>query len=141
VVTEGAGTPGVATNKQIKPASQPRLPYLASTFIEHLSWQDCIERYDRPHTLFYMDPPYWQTEGYGVPFGIEQYEEMACMLAKLKGKAIISLNDHPDIRRIFADYHLETTDIRYTVGDGKGSDTKEVLIFSWDVDAEPAGLF
>lgn len=114
---------------------------LASTFIEHLSWQDCIERYDRPHTLFYMDPPYWQTEGYGVPFDIEQYEEMASMLAKLKGKAIISLNDHPDIRRIFADYHIETTDIRYTVGGGKGSDAKEVLIFSWDVDAEPAGLF
>ncbi|WP_222105019.1 hypothetical protein [Halomonas sp. SH5A2] len=50
------------------------------------------------------------------------------MLAKLKGKAIISLNDHPDIR--------------YTVGGGKGSEAKEVLmIFSWDVDAEPAGLF
>lgn len=114
---------------------------LASTFIEHLSWQDCIERYDRPHTLFYMDPPYWQTEGYGAPFGIEQYEEMASILAKLKGKAIISLNDHPDIRRIFADYHIETTDIRYTVGGDKGSDAKEVLIFSWDVQAEPAGLF
>ncbi|WP_404472094.1 hypothetical protein LG301_15720 [Vreelandella venusta] len=114
---------------------------LSSTFIEHLSWQDCIERYDRSHTLFYMDPPYWQIEGYGVPFGIEQYEEMASMLVKLKGKAIISLNDHPDIRRIFAEYHIETTDIRYTVGGGKGSDAKEVLIFSWDVEAEPAGLF
>tara|TARA_R100001369_G_scaffold51146_2_gene77858 strand:+ start:51527 stop:51688 length:162 start_codon:yes stop_codon:yes gene_type:complete len=34
-----------------------------------------------------MNPPYWQTEGYGVPFGIEQYEEMASMLAK----GIISL--------------------------------------------------
>ena len=88
-----------------------------------------------------MDPPYWQTEGYGVPFGIEQYEEMASMLARLKGKAIISLNAHPDIRQIFSDYHIETTDIRYTVGGGKGSEAKEVLIFSWDVDAEPAGLF
>ena len=114
---------------------------LFSTYIEHLSWRDCIERYDHPHTFFYMDPPYWQTEGYGVPFGIVQYEEMARMLAKLKGKAIISLNDHSDIRRIFADYHIETTDIRHTVGGGKGSDAKEVLIFCWDVDAEPAGLF
>jgi DNA adenine methylase len=25
---------------------------LAGTYIEHLSWADCIERYDRPHTLF-----------------------------------------------------------------------------------------
>lgn len=36
-----------------------------------------------------MNPPYWQTEGYGVPFGIEKYEEMASMLAK--GKGILSL--------------------------------------------------
>lgn len=114
---------------------------LSNTYIEHLTWQDCLKRYDREHTLFYMDPPYWETEGYGVPFGFEQYLEMAEMLKRLKGKAIISLNDHPDIRRCFADYHIETTDIRYTVGGGKGSDAREVLIFSWDIQAEPAGLF
>ncbi|OVZ24974.1 DNA adenine methylase, partial [Pseudomonas aeruginosa] len=28
-----------------------------------------------------------------------------------------------------------------TVGGGKGSDAREVLIFSWDIQAEPAGLF
>ncbi|UBR50882.1 hypothetical protein KF947_05125 [Halomonas sp. FeN2] len=67
---------------------------------------------------------------YGVPFGIEQHEGMASMLVKLKGKAIISLNDLPDIRKIFSGYHIETTDIRYTVGGGKSSDSKEVLIFS-----------
>lgn len=58
---------------------------------------------------------------------------MATVLSKLKGKAIISLNDHPDIRRIFADYHIKSTDIRYTVGGSKGSEAREVLIFSWDV--------
>jgi len=114
---------------------------LSNTYIEHLSWQDCIKRYDREHTLFYMDPPYWQTEGYGVPFGFEQYEEMAKMIGEIKGKAIISLNDHPDIRRVFSGYHMETTDIKYTVGGGKGTEAKEVLIFSWDIQAEPAGLF
>lgn len=31
--------------------------------------------------------------------------------------------------------------IRYTVGSGKGSEAREVLIFSWDIAAEPAGLF
>jgi len=37
--------------------------------------------------------------------------------------------------------HIEATDIRYTVGGGKGSQAREVLIFSWDIQAEPAGLF
>ncbi|PTB91134.1 restriction endonuclease subunit M, partial [Marinobacter sp. B9-2] len=107
----------------------------------HLGWQEVMKKYDREHTLFYCDPPYWQTEGYGVPFGLEQYEAMATVLREIKGKAIVSLNDHPDIRRVFADFHIETTDIKYTVGGGKGSDAKEVLIFSWDIQAEPAGLF
>jgi DNA adenine methylase len=31
---------------------------LSQTTIEHLPWQACIDRYDRPHTLFYCDPPY-----------------------------------------------------------------------------------
>ena len=114
---------------------------LSSTYIEHLPWQQCIERYDRPHTLFYMDPPYWQTEGYGVDFDASQYEEMASLLKRLKGKAIVSLNDHPDVRRWFADFHIEDTGIKYTVGMGKGCDAREVLIFSWDIEAEPAGLF
>ena len=59
---------------------------------------DCIRRYDRPHTFFFMDPPYWETEGYGVTFGWEQYEQLASMLRKLKGKAMVTLNDHPAIR-------------------------------------------
>ncbi len=114
---------------------------LADVWIEHLPWDDCITRYDRAHTFFYIDPPYWQTQGYGVPFGFEQYEKMAGMLGSLQGKAIISLNDHPDIRACFADYHIESTDIRYTVGGSNASEAREVLIFSWDVAAEPAGLF
>jgi DNA adenine methylase len=114
---------------------------LSNTFIEHLSWQECIRRYDRPHTLFYLDPPYWQTAGYGVDFGFEQYEEMVSIIGSIEGKAIISLNDHPDIRRCFSAYHIETTDIKYTVGGGKGAEASEVIIFNWDVKAEPAGLF
>ncbi len=114
---------------------------MSNTYIEHLSWQDCLKRYDREHTLFYMDPPYWQTEGYGVPFEWDQYEQMARRIGEIKGKAIISLNDHPDVRQVFAGFHMESTDISYTVGGGSGTAAREVLIFSWDVAAEPAGLF
>lgn len=114
---------------------------LSGVYIEHLPWQEVVTKYDREHTLFYMDPPYWQTEGYGVGFSWEQYEEMARLLRTIKGKAIISLNDHPDIREVFAGFHMEATDIKYTVGGGAGVQAGEVLIFSWDVAAEPAGLF
>ena len=41
---------------------------LSRVVVEHLDWADCMRRYDRPTTLFYCDPPYWLTEGYGVDF-------------------------------------------------------------------------
>ena len=66
---------------------------------------------------------------------------MARLLRTIKGKAIISLNDHPDIREVFAGFHMEATDIKYTVGGGAGVQAGELLIFSWDVLLDPAGLF
>jgi len=114
---------------------------LASAYIENLPWQECVRRYDRPHTFFFMDPPYWQTEGYGVEFGFEQYEQMADVLRGLKGKAIVTLNDHPDIRKVFDGFVIESTDIRYTVGGGAGVERREVIIFSWDVRKDPSALF
>lgn len=114
---------------------------LASSYIEHLDWAACIERYDRPHTLFYLDPPYWETEGYGVDFPLSEYECMADMLRGLKGKAIVSLNDHPEIRRCFAGFQMESFDINYTVGGGQGVACKELLIYSWDRAGDPVGLF
>jgi DNA adenine methylase len=89
-----------------------------------------------------MDPPYWETEGYGVPFPFDQYELMAAKLRKIKGKAVISLNDHPDIRRCFEGFGMETLSIDYTVGGGANKvERQELIIYSWDREAEPAGLF
>lgn len=115
---------------------------LSGAYIESLDWAKCMERYDRPHTLFYLDPPYWQTAGYGVEFEFEQYEKMAELMGRLQGRAILSLNDHPDIRRVFAAFQMESTAIQYNVGGGgRAADRRELIIYSWDREAEPAGLF
>ena len=115
---------------------------LAGAFIENMDWHKLIERYDREHTLFYLDPPYWQTAGYGVDFGIEQYERMAEIMGRLRGRAVLSLNDHPDIRRIFAQFEMDTVPISYTVaGGGKAVDRGELIIYSWDRATDPVGLF
>jgi DNA adenine methylase len=77
-----------------------------------------------------------------VPFPYEEYVAMAARLRTLKGKAIISLNDHPAIRKAFEGFHIEMVDIKHTVGGGgKEAARTEVIIFSWDDAAEPAGLF
>lgn len=115
---------------------------LASTYVERLPWHECIERYDREHTFFYLDPPYWQTEGYGVPFEFGEYQRMAEVMRGLKGKALLSINDHPQIRECFAGFHTETLDISYTIGGmHRAADRRELVVWSWDQTKEPAGLF
>ena len=89
---------------------------LVRVTIEHLSWQAVLDKYDRPHTLFYCDPPYWQTAGYGVPFEWTHYEQLAEYMRNVDGMMIISINDHPDIRKLFADFRILPLTTTYTCG-------------------------
>lgn len=106
---------------------------LAQTTIEHLDWQDVVRRYDRPHTLFYCDPPYWETEGYGVEFGWDQYERLAELAGSIAGTMIISINDHPDIRALFGHLPCKAVEYEYTVGgSGRSSRCLELIYGTWE---------
>lgn len=115
---------------------------LSGTNVENLPWQDCMKRYDRSHTFFYLDPPYWQTEGYGVPFEFDQYEQMATLMRSCKGKVMVSINDHPDIRRAFDGLHMLELGIKYSVGNNQAAPqvSQELVITNWD-SRELGGLF
>lgn len=119
---------------------------LAQVYIENASWTGCIDRYDREHTLFYMDPPYWETEGYGVPFPATEYVAIAAAMRKMRGRAVLSVNDHPFMREVFAGFVMESLEITYTVGGNAGgvdrsAERRELVIFSWDRRPEEGGLF
>jgi len=70
---------------------------LAGVTIECLDWRDFLVRWDRPHTLFFLDPPYYGAEGYygAALFNRDQHEAMAEALSTLKGHFILTLNDLP----------------------------------------------
>jgi len=105
---------------------------LLNTTVEHLNWERCIEKYDRPHTLFYCDPPYWETEGYGVEFGWENYVRLAEMAQSIKGTMIISINAHPDIRALLSDLPVVEVPYKYTVGGSdKSADCVELVYGTW----------
>ncbi len=81
-----------------------------------------------------MDPPYWQTAGYGVDLPSEEYERMAYFMRRCKGKVMVSINDHPDIRRAFEGFHFECLDIRYSNTNqrqSKAEVTGELVIMNW----------
>lgn len=100
---------------------------LSRTQIEHLDWAICIKKYDRSHTLFYLDPPYWGTQGYGVEFGLGEYNQMANLARTIKGKMIISVNDIPEMRRIFEGLEQRTVEVAYSLGDNRQL-AKELII-------------
>lgn len=104
---------------------------LTGVIIERLPWQIFLERYDRTTTLFYLDPPYYGSEDdYGKElFDRSQFAEMAEVLARLKGRFILSINDHPDVRRIFAAFDFQEVETTYSVSlKGNGSKAGELII-------------
>lgn len=105
---------------------------LARCYIEHLDWSKCMDKYDRPQTLFFCDPPYWQTEGYGVEFDYDQYIALAAKMSLIKGKVILTINDHPDMRSIFERFKIEKVKIKYSVGgNGRSKETQEMIVTNW----------
>lgn len=103
---------------------------LARVFIENKPYDQVIQRFDKPGTLFYVDPPYWDCEsdyGEGL-FSREDFGRLAGLLDGLKGRFILSLNDTPGVRETFANFHIEAVKTRYSISGAKKQEAAEVLI-------------
>jgi len=103
---------------------------LQDVHIECLDWAAFIARYDRKFTLFYLDAPYMNHEadyGRGL-FERQDFAEMADMLRNLKGRFILSLNDTPEVRDLFAWANIEAVETRYSVNAKSTRRAAEVLI-------------
>lgn len=102
---------------------------LTRVWIENLDFENFIRRYDRPYSLFYLDPPYWGTEGY---YGKElfcraDFERLVNCLQELKGAFILSLNDCPEVRSLFADFPMTNVSTTWTAS-GKTKPVDELII-------------
>lgn len=108
---------------------------LSRVFIESRPYQDVIERFDKPETFFYIDPPYWGCEGdYGKDlFSRDDFTRLADLLGCVKGKFILSLNDTPGVREVFANFRLEKVTTRYSVGAARNQVVGELLIMNFEV--------
>lgn len=104
---------------------------LHRVLIENLGWSEVIKRYDRPHTLFYVDSPYFGNENdYGKNlFPRTDFPKLAKQLGAIKGNFVLSINDKPEIREIFRDFFLIPVQVRYSIGKtGKNNKFAELII-------------
>lgn len=131
----GTATTGKAPNLlRIEESLSEAYIRLAGTYIENLSWVDCLKRYDRPHTFFYADPPYWKLTGYNVEFEIDQYELLADHMRTCQGKIMVSLNDHEEMREVFKDFKIQNLNIKYSIGrtdTSKSKQSSEIVIMNY----------
>jgi len=72
---------------------------LREVIIEQQPWEDILEQYDAPHTLFYLDPPY---PGHQVRYGVgmrdlDQHLRLWEALRGLEGRWLLSTYDDPEL--------------------------------------------
>jgi DNA adenine methylase len=104
---------------------------LARVQIEHSPYEQILARYDRPTTLFYLDPPYFGRNLYNFNFSEADFVELSTRIGALRGKFVLSLNDVPEVRRIFRRFHLREIDLAYTAQQTAGRRFPELLITNY----------
>lgn len=92
---------------------------LRNTYVENKSFEDIITRYDREHSVFFCDPPYFETTGYGNTFGEKEQLLLRDTLANIKGKFLVTINDHPQVREWYKGFNIEEVSVSYSISKEK----------------------
>ena len=88
---------------------------LKNTYVENLSFEKIIDKYDREHSFFFCDPPYIETCGYGVIFAEEEHRLLANKLREIKGKFLLTINDHPLARELYKEFNIKEVEVNYSL--------------------------
>ena len=114
---------------------------LAAVQIEQQDFATILQRYDSADSFFYLDPPYvdFQDNGRYAPMDEARREEMFKLLAGLKGRFLLSFDDHPEIRRRAKQHGFLTRQekVPYTLSSKASARTKasELLVANYPIAA------
>lgn len=115
---------------------------LAKVVIENQDFEKLVRHYDKPASFFYLDPPYFETEGYYQNVGEKGFSEadhirLRDRLMRIEGKFLLSYNDCSFVRELYdkesicieSVTRLNNIKQRYDMG----SQFEEVLIANYDL--------
>lgn len=106
---------------------------LSNTYVENLSFEKIIDKYDRENSFFFCDPPYFETSGYDHKFGEEEHIVLRDKLKNLKGKFLLTINDHEKVREWYKGFNIREVEVNYSVSreiEGRGK-YKELIITNY----------
>ena len=120
---------------------------LKTVIIENLDWAECIDRYDRPASFMYLDPPY---PGNGANYkhnmrSIAEHSTIAERLGQVKCKWMLSSYDTEEVRDQFRNYNIipiqsssgmRSANYETRKHGRKRTINREVLILNYDPSAQ-----
>lgn len=84
---------------------------LKNVVIENESFDKLIKQYDAKDTLFYLDPPYASAENYyDAVFTWDHHKLLLENLKSIKGKFLLSYNNHEEVKKWYKDFKIEEID-------------------------------
>jgi DNA adenine methylase len=107
---------------------------LRGVIIENRDFEEVINIYDRPETVFFCDPPYTQ----GVfSWDFSEHLRLARCLKNIKGKFLLTIDDSPLSRQLYKDFNLvaviETQNGMKAIGSSQGSSYRNLIITNYEV--------
>jgi DNA adenine methylase len=107
---------------------------LAGVVVERLPFERFIPIYDSPDTLMYLDPPYWGGEqDYGASlFSRMDFQRLRGLLSEVRGRFILSINDIPETRSLFAEFEVAPVRTRYGLQSGSAL-ASELIVTNFQV--------
>lgn len=103
---------------------------LSMVVIEKQDFERILKTYDRKDALFYLDPPYYETEKYYPDrFMPEDHLRLKNALNNVKGRFLLSYNDCEYIRGLYDGYNIVEVDrVHNLIKSEKKPRFKELLI-------------
>jgi len=117
--------------------------------IEWMDAVECIEYFDTPDTLFYIDPPYMMETrdegavGYEVEAEEGLHHRLLNVLNSIEGKAIVSGYDHPLYNEALKEWFTSTKETYTSAASANqtgGERARRIEVF-WSNFKEQGGLF
>ncbi len=116
--------------RKLEPMLEAAHERLCGVTIECKPYGDFIRLYDKPETLFFLDPPYWGSEHYYGKelFSRGEFELLAQALKAVRGTFVMTINDLRETRDMFGFAAMESVGLTYSVGTTNGKEARELVI-------------
>jgi DNA adenine methylase len=143
IMDGGHGNRLIGALKTLRERLQPVYDRLQTVIIENLDWQECMNRYDRIGTVFYLDPPY-PGNGCNYAHNMRSWEDHKALVDRLKqtrAKWILSSYDNPQMRDFFPGHFIisvqSSSGMRVKKNDTTRVLNREILITNFSPKVNP----